>query len=92
MKIPDINKIDSHIQLFQTLTSLNILDLGDIVECQIEILQLFQLVQILHLLNDIILQIQDLQVAAQDIEVFYLDQFLLMQRHYLYKLNEDVLT
>jgi hypothetical protein len=55
MQICDIYKINSHIQLFETLASLNVLNFADIIQGQIEIFEFFEFIQIFHLLNDIIL-------------------------------------
>jgi len=67
MQICDIYKINSHIQLFEAFTSLNVLNFADIIQGQIEILEFFEFIQIFHLLNDIILQIEYLKMSAKDI-------------------------
>ena len=39
-------------------------NLGDVVEGEVEILQLLHVVQVLHLADDVVLEVQDLQPAA----------------------------
>lgn len=58
----------------------NSLDLVDTVDGQVDVFELPQLVEPLHLRDKITLQVQDLQVAAIDIQILDLLQILLMQR------------
>lgn len=39
-------------------------DLGDVVKGQIQILQVFHVVKVFHFINDVILQVQDAELAA----------------------------
>lgn len=57
MEIKYINKIDSHVEFFEGFTTINILDFGDVVKCEIDILEFFEFGEIFHFLNDVILQI-----------------------------------
>ena len=72
-------KIDRHIQLHQRLTTLYILNDSHIIQRHIQILQLFQFVKVLHLLDNVILQVEDLEVATQYVQVLYFYQLLLVQ-------------
>ena len=79
MKFGDIDKVDSHVQFFQALAALNVLDSANIVEGQIEVLQLLQLIQIFHLLDDVVLQVHNFEMPAKDVQILYFDELLLMQ-------------
>jgi hypothetical protein len=45
-------------------TNLQVLDFGDIVEREIQVLQILQLVNVFNLANDVVLQVQDLEPLA----------------------------
>ena len=51
-------------QLAEELAAPEPLDLGDVVEGQVEVVQVFELVQALHLADDVGLEVQDLQLLA----------------------------
>ena len=67
VKFGNIDKIDSHIQFFQTLAALDVLYSANVVESQIEVLQLLQFIQIFHLLDDVILQVHNFEMPTQDV-------------------------
>ena len=79
VKFRNIDKIDSHIQFFQTLAALDVLYSANVVESQIEVLQLLQFIQIFHLLDDVILQVHNFEMPTQDVQILYFDELLLMQ-------------
>ena len=58
----------------------NTLDLVDTVDGQVDVFELRQLVEPLHLRDKVTLQVQDLKVAAIDVQILDLLQILLMQR------------
>ena len=57
MQFCHIDKIDSHIQFFQTLASLYVLNFADIIKREIEILKFLEFIKIFHLIDDIILKV-----------------------------------
>lgn len=82
MQIKNLDKIDSHVKFFERFAAFYVLNFGDIVECHVEILKLFELRQILHFFNDIVLEIEDFEMTAVDIQIFYFDKFLLMEGYF----------
>ena len=66
--------------LHEALAMSNSLDLVDTVDGQVDVFELPQLVESLHLRDKVTLQVQDLQVAAIDVQILDLLQILLMQR------------
>lgn len=80
VELGHVYKVDCHIQFLQTFASLDVLDLGYVVECHVEVLQLLEFAEILQLVDDVVLEVENLEVPAEDIEVFNFDEILLMER------------
>jgi hypothetical protein len=72
-------EIHCEVQLVQRLAALQVLNLGDVVQGQIQVLQLFQTMYILDLVYQIALQEQDLEVPACLVQQLDLFNVLLMK-------------
>lgn len=73
MEVQYVDKVDGHVQLLEAFTSLNVLDSRDIVEGKIEVLKFFQFIKVLHLFDDVVLQVDDLEMAAEYVQVLNFD-------------------
>ena len=80
VELGHVHKVDCHVQFLETFAALDVLNPGDVVECYIEVLQLLELTEVLQLVDDVVLEVENLEVAAEDIEVFYFDEILLVKR------------
>lgn len=75
------DEIQRQVEFGKRLAALQILHLCNIVHCQVEILQLLELMQVLNFWDEVVLQVQDAQPWAQVAEQLYALDTLLMQSH-----------
>lgn len=80
-KILSVNEVDSEVKLLEAFAAFDVLDFGDVVERNVEVLKFFELVEVLQSLDDVILQVQNFKVAAEHIEVLDFHDFLLVKRN-----------
>lgn len=59
LEILRIDEVDSKIKFLQTFAPLYVLDFRNVVQCDVEVLQLLQLVEVLEPFDDIILEVED---------------------------------
>ena len=74
-------------RLHEALALPDALDLAHVVHREVDVLELPQLVQTLHLRDQVALQVQDFEVPAVHVQVLYFFQVLLVQRdlHKIFK-------
>lgn len=64
-----LDEVAGEVQFLEGLASPDALDFGHVVQCKIQVFEFFQLVQILHFVDLVVLQQQDLNVSAEHVEV-----------------------
>lgn len=79
-KVLNIDEVKRQVDLLKRLTAANTLDERDVIDGEVEVLELLQLAQVLHALNQIILQVKDLKMTTPNVEVLDLFNMLLMER------------
>lgn len=64
----DVDEVKCHVQFLETLAASDALNFPDGVDRQVKVLQFLQLRQALHFLNEVVLEVQDFEVATVNVE------------------------
>ena len=62
------DEVDGEVQFLQALDAFQILNDLDVVEGEVDVFEALEAVQVLNLANDVVLQVQDLEIATRQVQ------------------------
>lgn len=82
LQIFEVHEIESQIQLVETLAATNTLYSRNRIDGQIQILQLFQLLEACYFLDQIVLEVKNFKMTAMLLEAHHILDIELMERYF----------